>query len=100
VRRLRDRERPSRRLEDAALDLFAFGRVRSGAEMAERFSSVTAERARRVRALLAVPASAAIARKSVPAPPIGCASSCLGSARRRRSHRASTRSTITPDWPR
>jgi predicted Zn-dependent peptidase len=101
VRRLRDRERPSRRLEDAALDLFAFGRVRSGAELAERFASVTAARVRaEFERLLGVPASAAITgrvgagaverlRQLVTAqPPAG-------------AHiRASTRSTIAPDCPR
>ncbi len=36
VRRLRDRERPARRLEAAALDVFAFGHVRSHAALTER----------------------------------------------------------------
>ena len=40
VRRLRALERPYRRLEDAALDLFALGRVRSEAERLERQRAV------------------------------------------------------------
>jgi predicted Zn-dependent peptidase len=98
VRRLRDRERPSRRLEDAALDLFAFGRVRSGAELAERFSLVSAAQVRaEFERLLTVPASAAIAGK------VGA-----GATERLRAQvsaqpassahiRARTRSTIAPD---
>ena len=42
VRLLRDRDRPSRRMEQAALDLFALGRVRSGAEQLARIDAVTA----------------------------------------------------------
>ena len=51
VRTLRAQERPSRRLEDAALDLFVHGRVRSRAELLARVEAVDARRrARRVRA--------------------------------------------------
>jgi predicted Zn-dependent peptidase len=42
VRRLRTRERPHRRLEDAALDLFALGHVRSHAEGLERLHAIGA----------------------------------------------------------
>ena len=42
VRRLRGLERPGRRLEDAALDWFALGRVRPPAERAARTDGVTA----------------------------------------------------------
>ncbi len=42
VRTLRALERPSRRLEDAALDLYVHGRVRSRAELMERVEAVTA----------------------------------------------------------
>jgi predicted Zn-dependent peptidase len=42
VRRLRSRERPHRRVEDAVLDLFALGRVRSPQEQADRLAGVTA----------------------------------------------------------
>ena len=42
VRRLRAAERPSRRLEDAALDLLALGRVRSRRELAARIEAVSA----------------------------------------------------------
>ena len=42
VRRLRARERPARRIEDAALELFALGRVRSHAERMERLAGVDA----------------------------------------------------------
>jgi predicted Zn-dependent peptidase len=42
VRRLRAAERPSRRLEDAALDLLSLGRVRPHSELAERTEAVTA----------------------------------------------------------
>ena len=40
VRRLRDWERTARRLEDAVLDVFALGRVRSRAEVADRIEAV------------------------------------------------------------
>lgn len=98
VRRLRDRERPSRRLEDAALDLFAFGRVRSGAELAERFASVTAQRVRaEFERLLAVPAAAAIAGK-VGAGATERLRELLSARPRAATHiRASTRSTSAPD---
>jgi predicted Zn-dependent peptidase len=42
VRLLRDRDRPARRMEQAALDLFALGRVRPGAEQLARIEAVTA----------------------------------------------------------
>ena len=43
VRRLRAAENSSRRLEDAALDLLAFGRVRSPAELATAIDAVSAD---------------------------------------------------------
>jgi predicted Zn-dependent peptidase len=46
VRRMRAQERPVRRVEDAALDLFVHGRVRSPAELRERIESVTADQVR------------------------------------------------------
>ena len=62
VRTLRNEERPSRRLEDAALDLFVHGRVRSRAELMARALDVPSEAVRRVFAgLLATPAAVAIA---------------------------------------
>ena len=42
VRLLRDADRPSRRMEQAALDLFALGRVRTIAEQLERLEGVDA----------------------------------------------------------
>ena len=48
VRRLQARERAWRRLEDAALDLFAFDRVRPRAELAERIGAVSAQQVRAV----------------------------------------------------
>ncbi|MDQ6629132.1 MAG: insulinase family protein [Pseudomonadota bacterium] len=42
VRRVRAGERPSRRLEDAALDLLVLGRVRTIAELAARIEAVSA----------------------------------------------------------
>lgn len=48
VRRLQARERAWRRLEDAALDLFAFGRVRSETELSERIGGVSARQVREV----------------------------------------------------
>jgi predicted Zn-dependent peptidase len=42
VRRLRNRESPTRRVEDAALDLLAFGRVRSRAEQKAAIVDLTA----------------------------------------------------------
>ena len=42
VRTLRALERPSRRIEDAALDVYVHGRVRSRAELTERVEAVTA----------------------------------------------------------
>jgi len=46
VRHLRAQERPSQLLEDAALDLFALGRVRTRAERAVRIEAVTSEAVR------------------------------------------------------
>jgi predicted Zn-dependent peptidase len=48
VRRLQAHERPYRQLEDAAQDLFAFGRIRPRAELAARVSSVSARQLREV----------------------------------------------------
>ena len=45
VRLLRDADRPSRRMEQAALDLFSLGRVRPIAEQLERLEGVDAEAA-------------------------------------------------------
>ena len=57
VRTLRAEERPTRRLEDAALDLFVHGRVRSRAELLARAEAVDAEAVRAVFAgMLATPA--------------------------------------------
>ena len=70
VRHLRDHERPSRRLEQAALDVFAFGRVRSRAALAKRIRETTAEEVGAAFAtMLARPASVAVAgrlRKGAP----------------------------------
>jgi predicted Zn-dependent peptidase len=41
VRLLRDRDRPSRRMEQAALDLFALGRVRAAPELLARIEAVS-----------------------------------------------------------
>ncbi|HMO45774.1 MAG TPA: pitrilysin family protein [Rubrivivax sp.] len=46
VRHLRDLERPSRRLESAALDLFALGRVRPREQMLQALQDVDAARVR------------------------------------------------------
>ena len=48
VRTLRAQERPTRRLEDAALDLFVHGRVRSRAELLARVDAVRGEDVRAV----------------------------------------------------
>jgi len=62
VRLLRASERPTRRLEDAALDLFALHRVRSQAERVDRVNAVTASQVRTAFAqMLAAPAALAIA---------------------------------------
>ena len=62
MRTLRNEERPTRRLEDAALDLFVHGRVRSRAELMGRALDVSPESVREVFArLLATPAAVAIA---------------------------------------
>jgi predicted Zn-dependent peptidase len=64
VRSVRMQERPSRRLEAAAHDLFVHGRVRSRAELAARVEAVTAREVRRAfERMLAHPASVAIAGK-------------------------------------
>ncbi len=61
VRRLQARERPGRQLEDAALDLFAFGRVRPRAELAERIAAVTPRQLRGAfETLLAAPLALAV----------------------------------------
>ena len=46
VRVLRDRERPLRRLEDAAQDLFVHGRIRPRAEAMARIEAIDAETVR------------------------------------------------------
>ena len=46
VRQMRTQERPVRRVEDAALDLFVHGRVRSPEELRERVESVSADQVR------------------------------------------------------
>ena len=46
VRRLQARERPGRQLEDAALDLFALGRLREPDELAARVQAVTPRQVR------------------------------------------------------
>lgn len=62
VRTLRNVERPSRRLEDAALDLFVHGRVRSRAELMAKALDVSPASVREVfERLLATPAAVAIA---------------------------------------
>ena len=62
VRNLGAQERPFRRIEDAAQDLFVFGRVRSRAELAARIDAVTADQVREVFGrMLAAPAALAVA---------------------------------------
>ncbi len=62
VRRLRSHERPYRRLEDAVLDLFARGQVRSRAEWLAGVQGVSAERVREAFArMLAAGVSVAVA---------------------------------------
>ncbi|HEX7440506.1 MAG TPA: insulinase family protein, partial [Caldimonas sp.] len=61
---LRAQERPLRRLEDAALDLFVHQRVRSRAELMARIEAVSAGQVRDAFArMLAAGASVAIAGK-------------------------------------
>ena len=48
VRRVQAHERPYRQLEDAAQDLFAFGRIRPRAELAARIAAVTPRKVRAV----------------------------------------------------
>ena len=62
VRRLRARERPDQRLEDAAQDLFVHGRIRSRAEATARVEAVTAGQVRQAFGrMLAARPSVAIA---------------------------------------
>ena len=62
VRRLRDHERPSRRLEEAVLDVFAFGHVRSRAAITARIRELSAAEVSGAFArMLAQPASVAVA---------------------------------------
>ena len=62
VRTLRTLEDPERRLEEAALDLFARGRLRSDADRLARVEGVTADSVRtRFERMLAAGASVAIA---------------------------------------
>jgi predicted Zn-dependent peptidase len=61
VRRLHEAEKPLRRLEDAALELFAQGRIRSRSETLARLSAVTGEQVRTAfERMLAAGPSAAI----------------------------------------
>ena len=62
VRRLRALERPSQRLEDAAQDLFVFGRVRPHDELSAHVEAVTAAQLRDTfQRMLTAPPSLAIA---------------------------------------
>ena len=64
VRSLRNQEQPVARLEAAALDLYAFGRVRSRAEWLARIEAIGAEPVRaEFERLLAQPVALAIAGK-------------------------------------
>jgi predicted Zn-dependent peptidase len=64
VRMLRAQEHPSRRLEDAAQDLFVYGRVRPRTELVARVEAVTAEQVRAVfRQMLSSPVAMAVAGK-------------------------------------
>lgn len=64
VRAVRSQEQPVARLESAAQDLFALGRVRSRAEVMQRFEAVSAEQVRsEFERLLSVPAALALAGK-------------------------------------
>jgi predicted Zn-dependent peptidase len=64
VRSLRARERPLRRLEAAAQDLFVHGRVRSGAELVSQLDAVTSAHVQQAFVqMLAAPAAAAVAGK-------------------------------------
>ena len=64
VRHLRELEKPSRRLETAALDLFALGRVRSRAETLQALQDVSADQVREAfAAMLQGGAAIAVAGK-------------------------------------
>ncbi len=65
VRSLRAVERPAQRVEAAAQDLFAFGRVRSRTEQLDLVASVESEQVRQVfQQMLAQPAAVAITGKT------------------------------------
>ena len=94
VRHLRAQEQPYQRLEDAARDLFAFGRVRPRAELLARVQAVTAEQVRaEFQRMLASPVSVALAGKVAQ----GVSERVRGLVAVHRHKLASTRSTITPD---
>jgi predicted Zn-dependent peptidase len=64
VRHLRAQEQPYQRLEDAARDLFALGRVRPRGELLARVQAVTADEVRaEFRRMMAAPASVAVTGK-------------------------------------
>ena len=64
VRQVRAQERPVRRIEDAALDLFVHGRVRSPDELRARVEGVSADQVREAFArMLAAPPVLALAGK-------------------------------------
>jgi predicted Zn-dependent peptidase len=64
VRQMRAFERPTRRLEDAALDLFSHGRLRGREELRETVEAVTPEDVREAfRRMLGAPAAVAVAGK-------------------------------------
>ena len=94
VRHLRAQEQPYQRLEDAARDLFALGRVRPRAELLARVQAVTAEQVRaEFQRMLASPVSVALAGKVAQ----GVSERVRGLVAAGRHKLASTRSTITPD---
>jgi len=64
VRQMRSQERPVRRVEDAALDLFVHGRMRSPEELRERVEGVSADQVRETFArMLAAAPTLALAGK-------------------------------------
>ena len=94
VRHLRTQEQPYQRLEDAARDLFALGRVRPRAEWRARVQAVTAEQVRaEFQRMLASSVAVALAGKVAQ----GVSERVRGLVAASRYKLASTRSTITPD---
>ncbi len=96
VRRLHVQERPYRRLEEAALDVFALGRVRSHAERLERLMAVTGAQLQAEFARMLERTGVHRHRRPRPRLGAGAPEGAAGARRGRRSDRGRSARGLTP----